>query len=486
MNLQKLIKTLKIQNITGKTDVDIQDIVYNSKFARENTVFVALVGMSVDGHNYIQDAYDKGVRVFIVSKETDIKSYDITLITVEDTRDALANISDVFFCSPSKNITVIGITGTKGKTTVSNYIKQTLDNSGINCGVIGTNGIFFADKSIKTVNTTPESYEIQKYLRQMVDEDIKVLAMEVSSSGIMMKRVNYIDFDYAIFTNLTPDHIGEKEHPTFEHYVKCKSQLFSMSKYSIINQDDEKSDIMKENSNEYMTYSIDKESDLKAEKIIFPSSISDIKTYFNVDNQEYIVNSFGKFGVYNALCVIAVCKKLGLSELQIKNGLSKAHVKGRLQILNIIKNTPIIIDYAHNEVSLENILKTIKVLNPKRIITMFGSIGERAKHRRIELAEVSSKYSDIIIVTSDNPDKEDMKSIIDEIVSHISEDKLKNTYTYINREDAIKKAIEISQAGDIIVLAGKGHEEYQLINGVMEHFSDEEQAVKWAKIIKNV
>lgn len=172
--------------------------------------------------------------------------------------------------------------------------------------------------------------------------------------------------------------------------------------------------------------------------------------------------------------------------MQIKNGLSKAHVKGRLQILNIIKNTPIIIDYAHNEVSLENILKTIKVLNPKRIITMFGSIGERAKHRRIELAEVSSKYSDIIIVTSDNPDKEDMKSIIDEIVSHISEDKLKNTYTYINREDAIKKAIEISQAGDIIVLAGKGHEEYQLINGVREHFSDEEQAVKWAKIIKKV
>lgn len=280
--------------------------------------------------------------------------------------------------------------------------------------------------------------------------------------------------------------ILEKRHPTFEHYVKCKSQLFSMSKYSIINQDDEKSDIMKENSNEYMTYSIDKESDLKAEKIIFPSSISDIKTYFNVDNKEYIVNSFGKFGVYNALCVIAVCKKLGLSELQIKNGLSKAHVKGRLQILNIIKNTPIIIDYAHNEVSLENILKTIKVLSPKRIITMFGSIGERAKHRRIELAEVSSKYSDIIIVTSDNPDKEDMKSIIDEIVSHISEDKLKNTYTYINREDAIKKAIEISQAGDIIVLAGKGHEEYQLINGVREHFSDEEQAVKWAKIIKNV
>lgn len=490
MNLQKLIKDYDIVKILGNIDIEIEDIIYNSANAKKNTIFVALIGMSVDGHRYIQDAYNKGVRAFVISDNNFIintENKDIvsnsTFIIVQDTRDTLAYISNVFFNYPSKKLTVIGITGTKGKTTVSSYIKQTLDRAGMPCSVIGTNGVFFADKHIKTVNTTPESYEINKYISKMLEYGIKFLAMEVSSGGIMMKRVNYIDFDYAIFTNLTPDHIGEKEHPTFEHYISCKSKLFSMSKYSIINLDDELSNIMIEKSKKYMTYSIDKKSDLKAYDIVYPNSISDVKTYFKTNSADYIVNSFGKFGVYNALCIIAVCQKIGLSKEQIKTGLLNAHVKGRLQVINIIKDTPIIIDYAHNKVSLENILSTIKALNPNRIITVFGSIGERAKHRRIELAQVSSKYSDIIIVTSDNPDKEDMKSIIDEIISNISKDKLKNTHSYIDRSNAIKKAIELSAKGDIIVLAGKGHEEYQLINGAREHFSDEEEAIKWAKIL---
>lgn len=483
MKLKELISSLNTVKISGDTDIQIEDIVYNSKLARNNTIFVALVGMSIDGHKYIQDAYDKGVRVFLVSKN-DIILEDSTIITVEDTRDALANISNKFFKEPSKEIKVIGITGTKGKTTVSNYIKQTLDNSGISCGVIGTNGIYFSNQYIKTVNTTPESYEIQKYIRQMVDSDVKVLAMEVSSGGLMMNRVNYIDFDYGLFTNLSPDHIGEKEHPTFEHYVSCKAKLFSMCKSSIINEDDELASIMKERASKYITYSIDKDSDFRARNIKYPQSISDIKTYFTVEDKEYLVNSFGKFGVYNAICTVLLCQQLGLSYEQIKGGLEKAHVKGRLQILDIIKDIPIIIDYAHNEVSLENILKTVKSLKPKRIITLFGSIGGRAKHRRIELAQVSSKYSDIIVVTSDNPDYEDMQSIIDEIIGYIPDEKLKNTYNYVDRAIAIKKAIELSQAGDVIVLAGKGHEEYQIINGKREYFSDEEQARKWAKELK--
>lgn len=482
MKVKELISSLNIKKISGSTDIQVEDIVYNSRYSRENTVFVALVGMSIDGHEYIKDAYDKGTRVFLVSKNNiDLK--DCTVIIVEDTRDALANISNKFFNEPSKKMTIIGITGTKGKTTISNYIKQTLENDNISCGVIGTNGIYFADKYIKTVNTTPESYEIQKYMNAMLDDGVKVLAMEVSSSGLMMNRVNYIDFDYGIFTNLSPDHIGEKEHPNFEHYIDCKSQLFSMCKYSIINEDDELSYKMKEKSKDYMTYSIDKDSNLKAVDIKYPNSISDIKTYFKIDDEDYVVNSFGKFGVYNALCVVSICKKLGIKYEDIKSGLGKAHVKGRLQILNIIKDIPIIIDYAHNEVSLENILKTVKSLNPKRIITLFGSIGGRAKHRRIELAQISSKYSDIIIITSDNPDYEDPKSIIDEIFSYIQKDKIENTYKYVDRSEAIKKAIDISKVGDVIVLAGKGHEEYQIINGKREYFSDEEEAKKYVEIL---
>ena len=486
MLLKDIIKNLEIKQIFGKTDLDIQDIIYSSKNARKDTIFTALVGMTSDGHKYIDESYEKGVRTFLISDEKTFnklkEKQDTTIIFVKDTRDALANISDVFFDSPSKKMTVIGITGTKGKTTVSNYIKTVLENAGISCGVIGTNGIFYADEYVKTVNTTPESYEIQKYMKKMVDNGVRVLAMEVSSGGIMMSRVSYIDYDYAIFTNLSPDHIGDKEHPTFEHYMNCKAKLFSMSRDSIINIDDEKADVMIEKSKKYSTYSIDKASDFIAKKIEYPKSISDIKTYFTVNENEYCVNSFGKFGVYNALCVIAVCEKIGLSYEQIKDGLSRAYVKGRLQILDIMKDIKIIIDYAHNEVSLDNILRTIKELNPKRVITVFGSIGTRAKHRRIELATVSSKYSDIIIVTSDNPDTEDPKSIIDEIISYIPSEKLKNTYTYVDRQEAIKKAIEISKHGDIILLAGKGHEEYQLINGVREHFSDEEQAKKYAQM----
>lgn len=486
MRLEDLIKNLEIKQIFGSTDIEIQDIVYNSKNARKNTIFTALVGMTIDGHKYIKDAYEKGVRAFLVSDEKIFEKLkqleDVVIILVGDTRIALANISDVFFSSPSKDMIVIGITGTKGKTTVSNYIKTVLENADISCGVIGTNGIFFADEHIKTVNTTPESYEIQKYMRKMVDKKVKVLAMEVSSGGIMMHRAAFIDYDYAIFTNLSLDHIGEKEHPTFEHYMNCKAELFSMSKYSIINIDDEKSEVMIDKSKKYCTYSMDNISDFTATNISYPKSISDIKTYFTVNDKKYCVNSFGRFGVYNALCTIAICEKIGLSYEQINDGLSKAYVKGRLQILDIMSDIKVIIDYAHNEVSLENILRTVKELNPKRIITVFGSIGTRAKHRRIELATVSSKYSDVIIVTSDNPDTEDPQEIIDEIVSYISNEKLENTYTYVDRDEAIKKAIEISKAGDIILLAGKGHEEYQLINGVREHFSDEEQTIKYAKM----
>ena len=314
MLLKDIIKNLEIKQIFGNTDLDIQDIIYSSKNARKDTIFTALVGMTSDGHKYIDESYEKGVRTFLISDEKTFnklkEKQDATIIFVKDTRDALANISDVFFDSPSKKMTVIGITGTKGKTTVSNYIKTVLENAGISCGVIGTNGIFYSDEYVKTVNTTPESYEIQKYMKKMVDNGVRVLAMEVSSSGIMMSRVSYIDYDYAIFTNLSPDHIGDKEHPTFEHYMNCKAKLFSMSRDSIINIDDEKADVMIEKSKKYSTYSIDKASDFIAKKIEYPKSISDIKTYFTVNENEYCVNSFGKFGVYNALCVIAVCEKI--------------------------------------------------------------------------------------------------------------------------------------------------------------------------------
>ena len=210
-------------------------------------------------------------------------------------------MSAEFFGHPSDKLTIIGITGTKGKTTVLGYIKSVLDNANISCAVIGTNGIYFANQYFKTVNTTPESYEIQKYMRMMIDNNVKVLAMEVSSGGIMMNRVHGIKFDYAIFTNLSHDHIGEKEHPTFEHYRECKSMLFAMSKHSIINIDDENSKAMIEKTSDCKTYSVDSSSDYQAKNIIYPSNISDMRTYFMLNDKKYVVNSFGKFGTESYL-----------------------------------------------------------------------------------------------------------------------------------------------------------------------------------------
>ena len=304
MKLNDVIKDLEIKKIFGKTDMEVQDIVYDSKNAVENTVFTALIGMTSDGHRYIKNAYSNGARVFVISSQDFLEDEqnaslinDSTFILVEDTRIALATMSAEFFGHPSTKLTIIGITGTKGKTTVSGYIKSVLDNADISCGVIGTNGIYFSDKYFKTVNTTPESYEIQKYMRQMVDKDVKVLAMEVSSGGIMMNRVHGIEFDYAIFTNLSHDHIGDKEHPTFEHYKKCKSMLFVMSKHSIINIDDENSKYMIEKAKQSTTYSIDAISDFQARNIIYPTDISDMRTYFTLNGEKYLVNSFGRFGV---------------------------------------------------------------------------------------------------------------------------------------------------------------------------------------------
>lgn len=486
MKLNDVIKDLEIKKIFGRTDMEVQDIVYDSKNAVENTVFTALIGMTSDGHRYIKNAYSNGARVFVISSQDFLEDEqnaslinDSTFILVEDTRIALATMSAKFFGHPSTKLTIIGITGTKGKTTVSGYIKSVLDNADISCGVIGTNGIYFSDMYFKTVNTTPESYEIQKYMRQMVDKDVKVLAMEVSSGGIMMNRVHGIEFDYAIFTNLSHDHIGDKEHPTFEHYKNCKSMLFAMSKHSIINIDDENSKYMIEKAKQSTTYSIDAISDFQARNIIYPTDISDMRTYFTLNGEKYLVNSFGRFGVYNALCTIIVCEKLGLSYQSIYNGLEKAHVKGRLQVIDGLEGIKVIIDYAHNEVSLENVLKTVKDLNPKRLIVVFGSVGTRSQNRREELARVASKYADVIIVTSDNPDTEDPQNIIQEIVSHISIDKKESTHCFADRAVAIQKAMEMSKKGDVLVLAGKGHEEYQLINGVREHFSDEEEVKKY-------
>ncbi len=464
--------------------IEIEDILYNSLNCRNNTIFVAIKGETSDGHKYVSSAYSKGCRVFVLQDDVYLPD-DTIKIFVKDSRIALSKMSSNFFNNPSKELIVIGITGTKGKTTITNYISTVLNNSGINTGIIGTNGAFFNGIKESTVNTTPESYELNRILRKMVDSGIKCVAMEVSSGGLMMNRVKDIDFDIALFSNIAPDHIGPKEHPTFEHYLNSKIQLFKLAKFGIINADADFAQTVIENATcPTYTFSIDKPSDLQADNIEYSNSLDRLGVSFNYNTKESSFPCYicapGTFSIYNALSVIAVCIHLGIEYKSIINSLKNVDVDGRVQVLPILPYATVIVDYAHNGISLDNIVTTLKQYKPKRLICVFGSIGDKSKLRRKELGDIAAKECDLCILTSDNPGNEDPMKIISDIEKSFANSRC----MYIkepDREKAVRQAIRLAEEGDIILLAGKGHEKHQLINGEKIPFDEVEIAKDEAK-----
>lgn len=484
MKLFKLMKDVEFK--TNKIwdsikSIEIDDITYNSSTAKKGVVFAALKGETVDGHNYVVDAYNKGCRIFILERDVTDLNDDCIKIFVTNTRVTLSKISSNFFGKPSEFLTIIGITGTKGKTTVTNFLSTVLNKAGVNTGVIGTNGTFFNGTFEKTLNTTPESYELHKIFKKMLDNGVKVVAMEVSSGGIMMHRIDDVNFNIGIFSNLSEDHIGPKEHPTFEHYLECKAKLFSMCDYGIINIDDKySSEIIKNATCNVDTFSIKNKSDLQAINIRYSNSVNSLGVQFEVKTSKSItpftICSPGTFSVYNALSVIAVCRRLGIESNTIQNALSSATVEGRIEIVPALPYATVIIDYAHNKSSLENILTTLKQYPHKRILCVFGSVGGRTKSRRKELGDIASKYCDFCVLTSDNPDFENPIAIIEDIEKSFINTNCRYTIEP-DREKAIKYILDIAKEGDIILLAGKGHEKYQLIKGKRVAF-DEKSIVK--------
>lgn len=465
-------------------DTEIKDLAYNSSKCEDGYIFIAIKGETVDGHKYASDAYEKGCRVFILQYDIELNDDAIKLI-VKDSRSALSKMSSNYFGNPSKELKVIGVTGTKGKTTITNYISEVLNKSGLNTGVIGTNGTFYNGISEKTVNTTPESYELHRIFKTMLDNGVKCVSMEVSSGGIMMERVKDVNFDIAIFSNLSPDHIGPKEHPTFEHYLECKARLFTLANHGIINVDDEYAqDIIKKATCDIETFAINKDADLVAKNIEYSRAIDSLGVRFKCatkgDKFDAYICSPGTFSIYNALAVISVCRYLNVEQDIMLEALKSANVKGRVEVLPVLEDATIIIDYAHNGVSLENILQTLKKYEHNRLICLFGSVGGRTELRRKELGDVASRECDLCILTSDNPDFEDPMNVIKDIA-----DSFKDTdCEYIvepDRKVAIEIAIEIAQKGDMIVFAGKGHEEYQLIKGERIPFSESKIAINAAK-----
>lgn len=465
-------------------DVDIADIAYDSRKAGEGIVFVCLKGAFADGHKYATSAYEKGSRVFVCSDEINVGA-DAIVITVKDTRAALAKMSCNFFRHPSKEMAVIGITGTKGKTTVAHIVKSVLEAGGMMTGIIGTVGARFGDTVLPTVNTTPESYELQKMFRQMADGGCKAVAIEVSSLGLKAHRTDGTSFALGVFTNLYPDHIGTNEHESYEEYAYWKTRLFPLCDFSVLNADDPFTSVVAENcAGEYVTYGEAEDCDYRlvsSEKIKFDNKLGmSFTCEHKGELKPYRISLPGDVNASNALVALAVADFFGIGDDAKAKGLEGVFVKGRGEMLEVDGDFTVIIDYAHNGVSLKSIIETAKAYEHNRIVTLFGSVGGRTECRREELGSVSGKLSDLSIITSDDPNFEDPQSICEEIAAYC---KAQNgEYVIIpDRAEAIEYAVMNAQKGDIIILAGKGHEETMKIKGENVPFVEKDEVYKAMK-----
>lgn len=474
MELSKLLEKTEYKLLSGSIDVQVQDIVYDSRKAKEGTVFVCIPGAQADGHNYIESAVANGTKVIVVERDVEYIE-GITYIQMEDTRKGLSYMSAALFDYPAEKLKVIGLTGTKGKTTTTFMIKSILEKSGKKVGIIGTIGVFMGDTYIQTHNTTPESYDIQYYLRQMADMGCDAAVMEVSSQALKLNRTAGITFDYGIYTNLSPDHIGENEHKDMEEYIYCKSLLFKQCRHGIFNIDDEHAPDMMDNAVcDKVTYGFSEKADLVAGNVKYLIEPGFIGIEFEVSGLEkglLKVNTPGKFSAYNAMAAICVTKLLGTDFGSMQSALKEVAVRGRVEPVRISDRFNLLIDYAHNAMSLESLLTTIKDYEPGRIVCLFGCGGNRSKLRRYEMGEISGKYADLSVITADNSRFEDVMDIIEDIKTGIH----KTTGEYVvipDRKEAIKYCIENAKDGDIILLCGKGHEDYQEINGKRYPFDE--------------
>ena len=463
-----LVEKLDYELLQGSLEGEISELVYDTRKVTKDAMFVCIVGTAFDSHEKAAEVAAAGAKVIIVSKEVEVPD-DVTVIKVADTRYALALISAAYFDYPANTLKVIGITGTKGKTTTTFMIKSILENAGYKVGLIGTIETIIGDKHIPANNTTPESYIVQEYFAEMLKAGCQVCVMEVSSQGLMMHRTAGIPFELGIFTNLAPDHIGPNEHASFEEYAQCKGMLFNQCKVGIANVDDENYEmVMKDHTCSMETIGFSENADLRASNVALvgrPGYLGVTYDLTGLLNFPVEIDIPGKFSVYNSLVAIAVCRHFDIAKENILEALKGAKAKGRIEQVKVSDDFMLLIDYAHNAMSLESLLSTLKEYHPERLVCLFGCGGNRSKLRRYEMGEVSGKMADLTIVTSDNPRFEDPQEIIDDIKIGLA--KTEGTYVeIIDRKEAIKYAIENGKPGDVIVLAGKGHEDYQEIKGV--------------------
>ena len=464
-----LLGKLEYECVQGSLDVEVEAVIYDSRKVCEDCLFICIEGANFDGHAYAMEVA-KEAKVLVVSKEVEgLENCDVTVIKVENTRYAMAFISAAYFDNPAEKLKVIGVTGTKGKTTTAYLVKSILENAGYKVGLVGTIEVIIGEEHISAVNTTPESYVLQSYFAKMVEAGLDAVVMEVSSQGLMLHRSQGFVFDFGIFTNLEPDHIGPNEHENFEDYMRCKGMLFKQCKVGIVNCDDKHwEQVIQGHTCDIERFGMGEQADLRAEDMELMRRGDLLGSRFAVKGLmdfEAEIATPGRFSVYNALTAIAICRHFEVSVEAIQKALLEAKVKGRIEPVKVSDDFTVLIDYAHNAMSLESLLSTLKEYNPHRLVCLFGCGGNRSKLRRYEMGEISGKLADLTIITSDNPRFEDPQDIIEDI--KIGMAKTDGKFVEIcDRKEAIRYAIDNGEPGDIVVLAGKGHEDYQEIKGV--------------------
>ncbi len=471
--LRQLCSNLDYEILYGSMDGTYSEFVTDNRKLCPGCVFVCIKGANFDGHSCIAQAVN--AKAALVVSERDVTGDDIpdgpkdtTIIKCGSTRAAMALIASAHYDHPSKDLFMIGITGTKGKTTTTYLIRSILEQAGRRVALIGTIETIIGDEHEAAKNTTPDSPVLQQMLRRCLDKGCDTVVMEVSSQGLMLHRTLGIDFDIGIFTNIEPDHIGPNEHRDFDHYIECKAMLFKQCRMGIVNGDDEHVDrILKDATCDVVRYGFGRGLDYTAENVRFAGGGSELAMEFEVSgraNYPVRINMPGRFSVYNALCAIAVCDRMGIDKDTVVKALPKGHVKGRIEPVKVSDDFTMLIDYAHNAMALESLLTTLREYDPKRLVCLFGCGGNRARDRRFEMGEVSGRLADLTVITSDNPRNEDPMDIIADIRTGI--DKTNGKYVEIpDRKEAIRYCIVNGRPGDIIVLAGKGHEDYQEIKG---------------------
>lgn len=481
MKLVDLLEQIEYKCIRGTTDREVEAVVYDSRKVVEGSLFICIEGANFDGHEFAADVVEKGAKVLVVSREVELAPHkDVTVIQVEDTRYAMAFISAAWFGHPAEKLKVIGVTGTKGKTTSTWLVKAILEEAGFKVGLIGTIETIIGNTHIPAQTTTPESYLLQEDFAKMVEAGIEIVVMEVSSQGLKLHRTQGFTFDYGIFTNLEPDHIAPNEHASFEEYMACKGLLFRQCRIGIVNSDDVHAGKLLEGYTcELETYGLGENCMLRAVNPELLHTPGELGVKFHVAGLmdfDVEVPAPGRFSVYNALCAIAICRHFKVEIPQIQRALKKARVKGRIEKVDISDKFTLLIDYAHNAMALESLLSTLREYRPGRLVCVFGCGGNRSKDRRFEMGEVSGRLADLTVITSDNPRFEEPQDIIEDIKTGIG----RTTGKYVeicDRREAIAWVISQARERDLIVLAGKGHEDYQEIKG-KKYPMDERQIIR--------